>query len=443
LLDLDDSDGKLYIYRNNVILDTILTNDAFTNYNMKTVSDTWTIACGNNATWTLTANYGQDSSFAGALTAQGNQDDNEIGDFYYDVPTGYLALCTSNLAAPEIADPTAHFNTVLYQGLGAAGSITGVGFQPDFTWIKLRTGSAASHFLADALRGNGTTERYGLASDTTGAQSTGETDQLKTLDADGFTFNGASGQVNNSSYNYVAWNWKGDGVSGGTLNEVGTIDSQVNVNTTSGFSIVSYTGDGGSSATIGHSLSQAPELVMVKNIDAAENWAVGSSKGMDFTDYIILNTSAAVVDDVGIWNDATPSATVFTVGTSNLVNNTDDYIAYCFHSVEGYSRIGSYTANADADGVFIYLGFRPSYVMIKDITTLEHWMIMDSKRLGYNVENEYLTANSNSQEGSTTMLDLVSNGIKIRTSDQAVNRSGDDYLYIAFAESPFKTVNAR
>ncbi|MDP6586163.1 MAG: hypothetical protein QF535_16045, partial [Anaerolineales bacterium] len=226
--------------------------------------------------WTF--NFGQDSSFHGLETAQGNQDDNGIGDFYYEPPSGFLALCTSNLAAPEIADPTAHFNTTIWTGdtstYPTSRSLTGVGFKPDFVWAKVRSTTGNSS-LYDAVRG---AEEY-LAS----SESDGETNQpgsgyLTSFDSDGSSW--ADGASNGNNYNqnaatYVSWNWKGDGTAGGTLNQDGSIDSYVNVNTTAGFSIVKYTSPGSDSdETIGHGLSQRPDMVMVKNRDSAYNWDV-------------------------------------------------------------------------------------------------------------------------------------------------------------------------
>jgi len=383
----------------------------------------------NNGTYV--ANFGQDSSFAGNKTAQGNQDGNNKGDFYYTPPTGFLALCTSNMSTPEIADPTDHFNTILYDD--GAGAKTGVGSQPDLVWVKSR-GSAYEHEWTDAVRG----VTKAISSDSSNAETTDSTG-LTAFGTDGFTVGADTNYSDTTGAGMVAWNWKANG--SGSANTDGTISSTVSANTTAGFSIVSYTGDGGSSATIGHGLSQAPELVMVKNRDAAENWVVGSSKGMDFTDYMILNTNAAAADDVGIWNDTAPTATVFTIGTSNLVNDTDDYIAYCFHSIEGYSKINIYEGNGNVNGSFIYTGFRPAFVMTKSIDSTSDWQMFDDKREGYNVDNDTLIANDTTVESTTDYIDILSNGFKNRIATDP--NVAETYLYIAFAESPFKTANAR
>ena len=263
---------------------------------------------------------------------------------------------------------------------------------------------------------------------------------MKAFISDGFTV-GTDGDVNGNTKTYVAWNWKAGGTA--ASNTDGTITSSVSANPTAGFSIVSYTGTGtAGTKTIGHGLSQTPELVIVKDRDAANAWIVGSSKGMDFTDYMILDTNAAAVDDDTMWGDTTPSSSVFTVSTAVQVDGASDFIAYCFHSVEGYSKVGSYEGNGNADGTFVYTGFRPAFVMTKSVDSTSDWQMFDNKRAGYNVDNYKLAANDLDKHNDTTVfLDIVSNGIKLRgTSDPNI---AETYIYIAFAESPFKTSNAR
>ena len=390
---------------------------------------------GSTSTWVY--NFGSDSSFAGNKTAQGNQDSNSKGDFYYEPPTDYLALCTSNLPSPEIADPTAHFNTVLWAGDDAdPRTISGLNFQPDAIWVKARSGTygAQDHCLNDAVRGAGEILRpnrdYAEATDT---------NNIESFTSDGWTM-GDDEKTNKGSTSYVGWSWKGGGAA--VSNTDGTITSSVSANTTAGFSIAAYTGTG-SAATIGHGLSSAPEMVIVKNLDQADAFQVGSSKGIDFTDYLVLDTNAAAVDNVDRWNDTTPSASVFTIGDGVEVNtNTEDYIAYCFHSVEGYSKVGSYEGNGNLDGTFVYTGFRPAFVMTKSRDSTSGWQMFDNKREGYNVDNYELLADLSAVEDtSTEFIDIVSNGFKNRdTTDPNV---AETYIYIAFAESPFKYSNAR
>jgi len=397
----------------------------------------------------IISNFGQDSSFAGNKTAQGNADGNGYGDFYYTPPTGFLALCTQNLPEPTVV-PSEHFNTVTYTGNGTDNtSITGVGFQPDFTWIKNRTDSSSSNnALSDSVRGTPKT----LHSDGTWAEST-FSGHLKTLDADGFTL-GTSNYVNGTSDAMVAWNWKANGA--GVSNTNGTITSTVSANADAGFSIVSYTGTG-SSATVGHGLSKAPELIIAKNRGHSADWAVGGNVIGSWSDKTLeLNNTVATVTDSNIFG-ADPTTSLFTIGTSWKTNRSGyNHIAYCFHSVEGYSKVGSYTGNgatgATGQGPFVNLGFRPAFIMIKrssSSSAYTNWVIYDSKRDGFNQGaensggNKYVYADSPSAEANTYILNTFSNGFTIYDNYDVFNSSGSTYIYLAFAENPFKYTNAR
>jgi len=394
------------------------------------------------------ANFGQDSSFAGAKTAQGNQDSGGIGDFYYTPPSGFKALCTSNLPAVAVV-PSEHFNTVIYTGDGnSTHAITGVGFQPDFNWIKSR-GDTNGHTLQDAVRG---------ATATMYSQSTeGENPTrayVASFDTDGFTTGNAAGASkgpsNQDGNTYVAWNWKANG--SGSSNTNGSINTTAtSANVDAGFSIVSYTGTG-SAATIGHGLSKAPEMIIVKNRDNARNWRTYheySGASDPETDYLNLDETAAVADHIS-WNDTAPTSSVFSITSSSdrAVNyNGDTFVAYCFHSVDGYSKVGSYTGNgAASDGPFVYTGFRPKYVLIKGSSFADIWGIHDSERSGPNPVDDTLYAHNNSVESvndSNVKIDILSNGFKARGNNDAVNKSGGTLVYIAFAETPFKYSNAR
>jgi len=406
-------------------------------------SDDYFAAVGDadNAQYTYTVNFGQDSSFANAFTSQGHQDANEIGDFRYPVPDEYLALCTSNLSDPSIVDPTAHFNSTLYDGNSSTNVITGVGFQPDFSWFKARS-NTSQHMAFDAVRG--VTEF--LHPDQTRGERT-ETDILTSFDSDGLTLGADSGQygTNYDTYTYVVWNWKGDGVAGGTLNEEGTIDSQVNANTTAGFSIIGYTGTE-AVGTVGHGLSQAPELAIFKCRDSTTAWYVNATEISDGSEKPLeLNSTSAIGSAyTGYWNDADPSASLITLGDYSGLNSTGANIIYAFHSVEGYSKIGTYTGNDDADGVFIYTGFAPAFFLLKLVTITDDWMMFDNKRTPYNVMDTVLFPYDSSAEQTNVNygIDFVSNGIKLRTSYGTLNDS-TPILYMAFAETPFKTANAR
>jgi len=386
------------------------------------------------------SNFGQDSSFAGNKTAQGNTDANGYGDFYYAPPSGYLALCTANLPDPvESIDPAQdgspqdHFNTVLYTGDGASShAITGVGFQPDFTWTKNRN-SIYGHILFDAVRG--VTKR--LSTDLTNAEGTYS--GITSFDADGYTL-GSDVNTNRSGYTYVAWNWKANG--SGVTNTDGSITSTVSANTDAGFSIVSYTGTG-SVATVGHGLSSAPDVIISKSRDGAKNWGV-YHESLTANKVLLLNGTSAMLDTTTPYNDTEPTSSVFTVQSSITTNSSgDNYIAYCFHSVDGFSKFGKYTGNGSTDGPFVYTGFRPAFVMFKRTDSTGNWIIGDTARNTYNVIDKRLYPDSSAAEPSSiALVDNLSNGFKLRNTANP-NDSGGTYIYMAFAENPFKYANAR
>ena len=391
-------------------------------------------------------NFGQDSSFAGGVTAQGNTDSNNNGDFYGTVPTGYLAMCTNNLADPLISgvDAPKNFNPVIYTGDGAVDhDITGVGFQPDFSWIKMRS-STGQHMLFDVIRGVG---EY-LVSNNTEEEKTDAT-SLLSFDSDGISV-GSGYHVNSNTATFVNWNWKGGGA--GVTNTDGNMSGTVTVsaNSTAGFSIVKWTGSGATN-TVGHGLAQAPELIIVKNYSTdVQNWGVGATvvySGWTGRAGELNDTGAPSVSS-NYWNDTPPTASVFTVSTENNVNKSgDNMIAYVFHSVEGYSKISKTNMNGIAEGAFLYCGFKPSYIMFKDVDSTggyANWAILDNARMPINTTGApYLRANDTTADvTSTPVPDFVSNGVKIRGTNGQWNDAGN-YIWIAFAENPFKTSNAR
>ncbi len=395
-------------------------------------------------------NFGADSSFQGTETAQGKQDGNSKGDFFYTPPTGFLALCTDNLDDPAIALPTDHFNTTLWtgNGTGTTRAITGVGFQPDLVWKKNRS-YGSSHRLQDSVRGPSKT----LWSNSTDAETNNSGDgYLASFDSDGFTLQVGSSGVsdwydNRSGNNIVGWNWKAGGSA--VSNSDGSITSSVSANTTAGFSIVGWTGTG-SNATVGHGLSQAPDLIINKSRGDVYNWAIQSIlfNSASDTNILYLNTTAAQADDTNVFQ-AAPTATVFSPqggAWAGIGANTIQYIAYCFHSVDGYSKVGSYTGNGNADGPFVYTGFKPAMIIAKCAGSTSSWDIVDSVRDPDNgVTQRIYPNNSDAEEtASPPVVDFLSNGFKVRTTSGNWN-SGTSHtqLYIAFAESPFKTANAR
>jgi hypothetical protein len=432
-LTFDADSGELKIYKNNSLVGTSSSTSEYA-----TATEGWKIFLGGASGNRWVANFGQDSSFAGNKTAQGNADDNGYGDFYYTPPTDFLALCTSNLPDPAVI-PSEHFNTVLYAGNGTSQSITGVGFQPDFVWGKIRSG-VNSHALQDVLRGQSKT----LFSDAAVAESEYGTNVMSSFDSDGFSV-GGYGLMNGNSATYVAWNWKAGGT--GVSNTNGSITSTVSANADAGFSIVSWTGTL-ATGTVGTGLTSDAEFVIVKNRDTTDNWSASTTVIDGSVDGNYLNGTGAFED----WSARVdPSAaTSNTIGVYNWADGNGSgnaMIAYCFHSVEGYSKVGSYTGNASADGTFVYTGFRPAYVMIKRTDTTASWNVLDSVRNPYNYVANYLYPNSSQAEvdGSTANFtrDYTANGFKLRATNTFLNANGGTYIFLAFAEVPFKFSNAR
>ena len=387
------------------------------------------------------ANFGQDSSFDGNhATANSNADGNGHGSFAYAPPSGFLALCSQNLPDVAIIDGSDNFNTVLYTGTGSSNAITGVGFSPDFTWIKKRNGTT-DHQLVNSVVGypNGT-----LLSNQTDAEYTAAA-RVDSADADGFTVS-SPGQVNASSDTYVAWNWlAGTAFSNdASATSVGTIDSEGQVNTTAGFSIIKYTGTG-SNGTVAHGLSSAPELVIVKERSGTGQWSVQSTALSAANKVVHLQSTAAEATKADHFNSTLPTSTVFSVGTSGNTNgNTNTFIAFCFHSVEGYSKVGSYTGNGNANGTFVYTGFRPAWIIIKASDSTQTWWMHDNKRDVDNVVEHNLGANLSSVEDDDyPVIDFLSNGFKCRSTDTSHNGNGNVIIYLAFADQPFKFSNAR
>jgi hypothetical protein len=341
------------------------------------------------------------------------------------------------MAYTTIDDPTIYFNTKLYVGNGSTQSITGVGFQPDWVWIKNRTSAEASGVF-DVVRG--VTKM--LATQNTDAETT-TTNSLTAFGSDGFSV-GANNRVNQNTNNIVAWNWKAGGTA--SSNSDGSITSSVSANTTAGFSIVSYTGTG-SVATVGHGLGVAPNIVIVKQRTAAGNhWVMYNSALPSANYFLYLDSTDAQQTATNFFNDTAPTSSVFTIGTDAQTNgNTNNLIAYCFAEKKGYSKMGSYTGNGNADGTFVYTGFKPAFVMIKSTSDTDNWNIHDSVRNEFNLTDNILYPNLNNAEGNPSVLsmDLLSQGFKLRGTDGGTNGSGVSYIYMAFAESPFVTAGTK
>ena len=435
-----DMDGStITFYKNNVSQGAIAFSGSVTTAQS-------VIASGGLHTSSVSLNFGQDSSFAGNVTAQGNGGTGE--DFYYTPPTGFVALNTDNLSDPAIALPTDHFNTLLYSGDNNDNrAVTGVGFQPDLLWIKKRNGTG-NNKLYGVLPGVGSNGQILRLTANTNIAEQDTTDEVDSLDSDGFTIDTGGGD-NATGGTYVAWNWKAGGaastIAAGSIDGTNpTIASSVSANPTAGFSTVKYTGNATSGATVGHGLSVTPELIIIKNTAAAVDWIV-YSEPVGATAGLQLNGTGASYTYTAYFNNTAPTASVFSLGDYSGVNaNTEDMIAYCFNSVEGYSKVGSYEGNNTTDNVMVYTGFRPAFVLIKCIpSATTNWGLFDNKREGYNVDNDQLQANTTAVESTTDFIDIVSNGFKVRSAHSDVGSGSEGYMYYAVASSPFKYSNAR
>ena len=338
------------------------------------------------------------------------------------------------MAYTTIDDPTQYFNTVLYTGDGNDGrTVTGVGFQPDWVWLKGRS-EAEHHTLNDVVRG----ANKQIYSHLSYSEAT-DTDRLQSFDSDGFTL-GTDVIVNKNSETFVSWNWLAGGSASSNSN--GDITSSVSANTTSGFSIVSYTGTG-SVATIGHGLGVAPKLIIVKTRSySSQAWPV-DVRAVDGILYLNETGAKGSYGNSSPFPTTAPTASVFSVGSPENTNaSSATYIAYCFAEVKGYSKIGSYTGGSDP---FVYLGFKPAWIMFKNSSASENWRIIDNKRDTDNPAAQHLYPNLNSAEGSGTsyndFVDFLSNGFKIRSGSGEIDGSGNTIIFMAFAESPFVNSN--
>lgn len=332
------------------------------------------------------------------------------------------------MAYTTIKKPSDYFNTKLYNGTGANQSITGVGFQPDFTWIKVRS-IGFNHRLQDSVRG-ATKSLYSNLSNTEQTN----TDGVLSFDTDGFSLgnDASNGSFNSSGNTFASWNWLAgttSGLSGGTITP-----SSYSINATSGFGIYKYTGNSTSGATIAHGLGKVPTMIMVKRLDSPKEWqiyhtAMGNGKWIELT-------TGTPQTGISRWNNTSPTNTLFYLGNDSDVNNSaGTYLAYVFCDVTGYSKFGSYTGNGNTDGTFVYTGFSPSFVMLKRTNTTGSWTMYDNKRHTYNPNGEYLLANSSGASVDFDNVDFLSNGFKLRDASFN-NGSGDTIIYMCFAEEP-------
>ena len=333
--------------------------------------------------------------------------------------------------------PKDYFNTKLYTGTGATNAQTSVGFQPDWVWIQNRGGTYANVFF-DAVRG--ATKK--LEPSGTGGEAT-VSDTLTSFDSDGFTLGADSSSYCNRSSSpntYVAWNWKANG--SGSANTDGSISTTVSANTTSGFSIIQYTGNSTSGATIGHGLGAVPKVYLCKKANSSgDSWRMYTEMTGNDSQLALDQTSSADSGNTAMWNSTTPTSSVITLGNHTGVNgNTDTFIGYAFAEKQGFSKFGSYTGNGSTDAPFIYTGFKPSFIMLKNITTAQDWQMYTFDMQPFNefctTSAGRLKANTTDAQSTKSAFDMLSNGFKMRTSASDINASGNEIIYMAFAEAP-------
>jgi hypothetical protein len=364
----------------------------------------------------------------------------------YTPPGGFKALNTQNLPTPTIgSSPTTladkFFNILTYTGNGSAGNVkSGLGFQPDFLWFKSRS-AGRSHALFNSVA----TRTYGLASEVTNAEYTSIAGRdLASFDSDGFTV-GVPENFNSTNANgdsIVTWAWKGGGTA--VNNTTGSITSQVSASPASGFSIVTYTGTG-ANATVGHGLGVTPRMMIIKGRGNVDNWIVYHANISNPTTYaLLLNNTIAADNDPNYFNSTAPTPAVFSVGTDASTNqSTIGFVAYCFAPIAGYSAFGGYVGNGSTDGTFVYTGFRPAFIIFKVSDGTASWLIHDNKRNVNNVVDKKLFPNLSDAEATADVADFLSNGFKLRGTNTQFNGNGFNYIYMAFAESPFKYSLAR
>ena len=348
------------------------------------------------------------------------------------------------MAYTTINKSSLYMNNILYTGNSVNGrSITGIGFQPDLVWVKCRNAGGNNHVLSDSVRGT----NKNLQSNSSSAEIANNSQGwISAFGSDGFTTYGANSsynEINGNGNTYVAWNWKANGA--GSANTAGSINSTVSASATSGFSIVKWTGSG-ANATIGHGLSVPPKMILFKNTSRAIHWVTYDSNG-GAGKYLHLEDSFAYSTSTSMFNNTEPTSSVFSVGGNNQNNtSSENIIAYCFADVQGYSKVGgSYVGNGSTDGTFVYTGFKPAFVMMKNTSnaTSSDWLILDNKRNTFNPESNRLNANTTSTDISATWVntDFLSNGFKLKTSDETINESGNTFIYMAFAEAPLVGTN--
>ena len=345
------------------------------------------------------------------------------------------------MAYTDIDDPSAFFQTALYTSTGSALSVVNTGnsdLQPDLIWIKSRSEGQLHCLFNSSHTGEFLSSNLVAASDTSAGGVT-------SYNTDGFSI-GTLGGINNGTNTHVAWQWKtGTAFSNdASSTSVGTIDSTGSVNTTSGFSIISYTGNGSANQSVAHGLGATPKIILIKNRTTAGYWCMTNPRFVSVSDpnILYLQTTAAEADDTNINGTTAPSSTVFGVDDYGAVNTSGNaHIAYCFTPIKGYSSMGTYVGNASTNGTFVYTGMKPAWVMFRKAAGTGSWAIQDNKRTPFNVQQKALFANLADAESNSAdnNVDFLSNGFKLKSDTANYNTNGDTYIYLAFAESPFVT----
>ena len=439
----DADNGKIYFSKNGTFQNSGNpangTNPAYTSIDL---TDDWFFSFTdsyNGQNGSLIINTGQDSTFGGNETAGGNADANGFGDFRYAPPTGFLALCSANLPISADIDPAQtdddfsgkQFNCITYTGNAGSNAISGLGFKPDFCWIKKRNGTGGAAMVNSTIGGQKV-----LQSNNTDAE--GSSSPFQTFDADGFTLDGTSsylGNFNGSSDTYVAWCWR---ANGGTTasNSSGSITATVQANTAAGFSIATYTSPGsGTNHTVGHGLSGV-DFIITKDRDSTFNWYCFHKSVPDKT--FRLNSTTANFS----YSNWSMGSSTWGSEDGYTHNSTDKFVAYCWQNVEGFQKFGTYVGNGNTDGPFIYTGFRPRFIITKSSTTTSGWNLRDSARSTSNPVNRVSQADTTSAELTSNYdTDFLSNGFKIRASGADSNSNGDTYFYAAWGDVPFKYNN--
>ena len=399
--------------------------------------------CGTGTGDSIFLNFGQDPHFAGSQTGDevgSYTDKNGNGLFKYSVPNGYLALCSKNLpqtVAPDetapILNPDQHFKALLYTGTGSSHIVEGLKFQPDLVWVKGRDTNGYEPMMIDSVRGG---DNSLVTSDTASESTHGG--RSMTFYNRGVRWNSDSGNCNANGEDYVLWCWKGGGTA--VTNSDGSVDAQVSANPAAGFSVVTYSGSG--NRTIGHGLNRAPEMIIMKGRNVTDQWTVGHrflNGGSNAWNYgTPLQSTTNIQTNSTFWNNTAPTDTVFSRGSWNAGYNM---ISYCWHSVEGYSKFGTYNGNGNANGPFVQCGFRPAFVLTKMVDTMgENWTISDSSRSTFNPVDLFLRPDETTSDtsGAATM-DFCATGFKLKNSDSKTNRSGARFIFMAFAEQSPKT----